>query len=400
MLRRSRSRVASRTASVSSSSRIPAFSANRDRRLKLGLHWPHAVPRHRRRLARLEWPDLRRPAARHLRTPQARAALANAPFAAEPPRRAERLAETSEARALLLDGARLPLGELRDARRGARCASAKGGALTAGGAPRGGAARRLRVARRAASSRAARSDAPAPRRRSRGARGPRRARRRHRRRARAATATCADAASPALAARAPRGARARPAARRQRIDGLLSDRDVAAALSDSFVTQRGDRYVLPVRSDAARARAGHRARRLGHGHDALRRARGGGRAQQPPEAGGARDRARDAARAARRSPSAPRPPRPRWSADLDDPRRASISPSRARRFAEELDASEPDARRRRALRAPPAPPPVAPVGRRGAERSAPRRRLPRAGDLGSERRRQDGGDEVARRSPR
>jgi len=59
----------------------------------------------------------------------------------------------------------------------------------------------------------------------------------------------ADAASPALA-QARRAARELAGAAKERIERYLGDAEIAPALQDSFVTLRGDRYVLPVRAGA------------------------------------------------------------------------------------------------------------------------------------------------------
>jgi DNA mismatch repair protein MutS2 len=69
-----------------------------------------------------------------------------------------------------------------------------------------------------------------------------------------------DSASPALAD-ARREARGLAAELQRRLDAYLRDPEVVAALSDSFVTMRNGRFVLPVRSDA-------RARVRGIVHDA------------------------------------------------------------------------------------------------------------------------------------
>jgi len=58
-----------------------------------------------------------------------------------------------------------------------------------------------------------------------------------------------DAASPALAEARVRTRQLSTEVRR-RVESYLHDPDVAACLSDAFVTVRGDRFVLPVRSDA------------------------------------------------------------------------------------------------------------------------------------------------------
>jgi DNA mismatch repair protein MutS2 len=59
----------------------------------------------------------------------------------------------------------------------------------------------------------------------------------------------ADAASPALA-NARRAARELASAAKERIERYLGDPEIAPALQDSFVTLRGDRFVLPVRAGA------------------------------------------------------------------------------------------------------------------------------------------------------
>ena len=58
-----------------------------------------------------------------------------------------------------------------------------------------------------------------------------------------------DAASPALAD-ARREARSLAGELQRRLAAYLHDPDVASSLSDTFVTMRNDRYVLPVRSDS------------------------------------------------------------------------------------------------------------------------------------------------------
>src|SRR5262245_14139160 len=81
-------------------------------------------------LARLDWPDLVARLAACARTPGGRARAEGPLFEAEPAGMRERLAETSEARALL-DGAALPpLDGVHDLD-GALLRLAKGGALTA-----------------------------------------------------------------------------------------------------------------------------------------------------------------------------------------------------------------------------------------------------------------------------
>jgi DNA mismatch repair protein MutS2 len=200
-------------------------------------------------LARLEWPDVLARMARHLATPEARAALAAAPFAATADDARRRLAETSEARALLAAGAGRPFGALPEL--GAELGRLeKGGALAAaellavGSAARAIADTRSFFVRRAA-------EAPRLAEAAAQLSDPR---------ALADAVDAAlepgghvrDAASPALAA-ARREAHEAAARVQERVDRLLADRELRAALQDAFVTMRGDRYVLPVRA-AARAR--------------------------------------------------------------------------------------------------------------------------------------------------
>jgi len=208
-------------------------------------------------LARLEWPDLLARLARHLRTPEARAALAEAPFAESAALARRRLAETSEARALLRASASLPFGELPDL--SAELARlAKGGALAATELLAVGARARAVSDARAFFARHA-TEAPLLAETAAALSEPR---------ALADAIEAAlepggqvrDSASPALAA-ARREAHEAAARVQERVDRLLGDRELRAALQDSFVTMRGDRYVLPVRADA-------RARVPGIVHDA------------------------------------------------------------------------------------------------------------------------------------
>jgi DNA mismatch repair protein MutS2 len=208
-------------------------------------------------LARLEWPDLLARLARHVSTAEGRAALAAAPFAEAADEARRRLAETGEARALLAAGAGPPFGAL-PALAVELGRLDKGGALAAqellavGAAARAVADTRSFFARRAGevprlAETAAQLSDP---------------------RAFADAVDAAlepgghvrDAASPALAA-ARREAHEAAARVQERVDGLLTDRELRAALQDAFVTMRADRYVLPVRADA-------RARVPGIVHDA------------------------------------------------------------------------------------------------------------------------------------
>ena len=267
--------------------------------------------------------------ARPARTPPAdptgsRSAGGCALRAGTPPTARRRLAETSEARALLRDGAGLPLGELPglDLELGRL---AKGGALSAGELLAVGSLARAVSETRAFLGRHA-ADAPLLAAVAATLSEPR---------ALADAIDAAlepgghvrDAASSALAA-ARREAHEAAGRVQERVDRLLGDRELRASLQD-VVRHRARR---PLRAAGARrrarTRAGHRARRLGLGHHALHRARGGGRAQQPPEAGGARDRARDAARPRGSLRAGGAAPRPRWLR-ISTPSAASISPSRA-----------------------------------------------------------------------
>jgi DNA mismatch repair protein MutS2 len=208
-------------------------------------------------LARLEWPDLLARLERHLVTAAARAALAEAPFAGTAGEARRRLAETSEARALVAAGASRPFGALPEL-------AAELGRLEKGGAlgalellavgsaaraivdTRGFFARRAEESPHLAETASELSD-PRPL-------------------ADAIEAALEpgghvrDAASPALAA-ARREAHEASARVQERVDRLLADTELRGALQDAFVTMRGDRYVLPVRADS-------RARVPGIVHDA------------------------------------------------------------------------------------------------------------------------------------
>src|SRR5262245_16279554 len=197
-------------------------------------------------LAQLEWPDLGQRLARHLRTPEAHATLATAPFAPDVAAARQLLAETSEARVLRSLGDELPFGALPGlAAELARLG--KGGALSAlellavGGVARAiaetrrGLLRRAEDAPRLAATAQALSDPRALADAIEAALEP--------------SGEVRDAASPALAA-ARREARDAAARVQQRVEGLLSERELRGALQDAFVTQRGDRYVLPVRAEA------------------------------------------------------------------------------------------------------------------------------------------------------
>jgi DNA mismatch repair protein MutS2 len=208
-------------------------------------------------LARIDWHDLVARLEACARTPGGRARAGGPLFEAEPAGMRERLAETSEARALLDLGSDPPLDGVRDLD-GPLLRLAKGGALAAPellevastlGALRA-TARFLAAAAETAPRLAALGSAIAD----------------HGRVESAITAslepdgTVRDAASPVLAA-ARREARDLAAETQARIEQSLRDPTIAAALSDSFFTLRGERYVLPVRSDS-------RARVPGIVHDA------------------------------------------------------------------------------------------------------------------------------------
>ena len=272
VLRRSRSLVASRTSSVRTSSSISVSpSAGRGRRRMVSVAGPgletspllyhHAVPGRRGRRSRGStgptWSRASKPA-------PARPAAARAPpgplFEAEPAGMRERLAETSEARALLDLGSDAAARTASATSTGRSCGSRRAarsrrrellevastlGALRA-------TARFLAAAAEAAPRLAAlgeRDRRPRPRLESAITRVARAGRRR-----------CATPPRPSLAA-ARREARELAAETQARIERSLRDPTIAPALSDSFFTLRGDRYVLPVRSDA-------RARVPGIVHDA------------------------------------------------------------------------------------------------------------------------------------
>ena len=208
-------------------------------------------------LARLDWLDLVARLEACTRTPGGRARAAGPLFEPDAQRMREGLAETSEARALLDSGQEPPLGGVRDLD-GPLLRLAKGGALAA--------PELLDVASTLGALRAtarflAASAEPAPRLAAQGA-----AIADHGRVEAAISAalepdgTVRDAASAVLAA-ARRETRELAAETQARIEQALREPTIAPALSDSFFTLRGDRYVLPVRSDS-------RARVPGIVHDA------------------------------------------------------------------------------------------------------------------------------------
>jgi DNA mismatch repair protein MutS2 len=199
-----------------------------------------------RTLERLEWPDLVARLAGEARTPGGRARATGPLFEASAEGCRERLRETSEARAILEAGDAPPLGEIRDLD-DALARLAKGGALTARELldVRGSLVGLQATARFLAGQAA---EAPSLARRADPigdfedltreidfALGP--------------DGNVSDGASPILAG-ARRDAHRFAAEAQARIERSLRDPAVAGALSDSFFTIRGDRYVLPVRADA------------------------------------------------------------------------------------------------------------------------------------------------------
>jgi DNA mismatch repair protein MutS2 len=208
-------------------------------------------------LGRLDWDDLVARLAACARTPGGRARAQGPLFEAELAGMRERLAETSEARAVLDEGGEPPLSGVHDLD-APLLRLAKGGALTAPELLEVGAT--LAALRATARFLAARAEA-APRLAEHGA-----AIADHDALAQAIGAALEpdgavrDAASPVLAA-ARREARELAAETQARIEQALRDPTIAPALSDGFFTLRGDRYVLPVRADS-------RARVPGIVHDA------------------------------------------------------------------------------------------------------------------------------------
>ncbi len=200
-------------------------------------------------LARLEWPDIVARLARRLRTPRGRARLTGAPetaFAESVPAARRRLAETSEARALLAQGSDAPLGAALDIDAALSRLGKAGGLEASELLALGGAARavsetaRFLLRRRAeapllAESAGRLSDPAALAQAIEAALEP--------------DGRVRDSASPALAA-ARRESHEAAARVQERVAGLLSDARLRDALQDSFVTVRGERYVLPVRAEA------------------------------------------------------------------------------------------------------------------------------------------------------
>jgi DNA mismatch repair protein MutS2 len=205
-------------------------------------------------LERLEWRSVVARLVAELRTPRARRELEGAGpgatrlFADSETEVRERLAETSEARTLLDEGQRPPLGgasDLSDSLSRLR----KGGALEA--LELGELARTLAVLGDVSRFLAGRA-IEAPRLATLAADLP------DLRTLEEEIVFCIspegevrDEASDALR-EARRDARALSAELTRRIEQLLRDRDVADALSDRFYTLRNERFVLPVRADARR----------------------------------------------------------------------------------------------------------------------------------------------------
>ena len=343
-------------------------------------------------LARLEWPDLLARLARHLRTPEARAALAAAPFAESAEAARRRLAETGEARALRAAGAELPFGAIPGARRRARAAR-QGRRARGRRAARGGRGRARRLGRPAL-LRPPRRRSAAARRAGRGALGPARARRRDRRRARAGR----PRAGLRLARRSPRRA-ARPTRPRRACRSAWT-----ACSATASSAPRSRTPSSPCAATATCCRCAPRPARACPASCTTPRPRAPRSSSSPRRVVELNNRLKQAELAIERETrrvlaalsEQAAPARRRSSApDLATLGELDLAFARAR-LAEEHGRQRARARRRSALRAAPAPAPAAARGRGGAERSAPRRELPRARDLGPERRRQDGGDEGAR----
>jgi DNA mismatch repair protein MutS2 len=211
-------------------------------------------------LARLEWPELVLRLRAHLRTPRAQADLDELGISLFPASLSEArdlVAETREAKAILDDGDVTPAAGTRDVE-ALLPRIARGGALS--GAELLDLAATLRVCAEAARFLARRAE-EAPRLAAVASaiadHGALAAQIEH---AITPGGEVSDAASPALA-NARRAARELAVAAKERIERFLGDAQIAPALQDSFVTLRGDRYVLPVK-------AGSRDRVPGIVHDA------------------------------------------------------------------------------------------------------------------------------------
>lgn len=205
-------------------------------------------------LERLEWAQVLAQLAEHVRTPGARARLApregesvsSGLFETREDGLRERLAETAEARAILASGDRPPLAEVADlvgaldrARRGGTLAPREllevGTALAVIRGTGAFLAQRAEPAPRLADLSSTFSDARA---------------------LETEIARCLDPSGELRDEASDVLARARRAVREigseigARLDRMLRNPDVAAALSDRYFTVRNDRYVLPVRADA------------------------------------------------------------------------------------------------------------------------------------------------------
>lgn len=200
-------------------------------------------------LARLEWPELVLRLHALLRTPRAREALdplGLALFAPTLGAARDLLAETREARAILAAGEVSPAAGVRDIDPLLPRLS-RGGALA--GAELLDLAATLRVCSEAGRFLARRSELAPQLAASASGIVDHGALAALIERAIEPSGEVSDAASPALA-QARRAARELTVAAKERIERFLGDPSVAGALQDSFVTQRGDRYVLPVRAGA------------------------------------------------------------------------------------------------------------------------------------------------------
>ena len=211
-------------------------------------------------LARLEWPELVLRLRAHLRTPRAHAALdplGISLFAPALSAARERLGETREARAILAAGEVTPAAGVRNIDP-LLPRLARGGALA--GAELRELAATLRACSEAARFLARRGESAPHLFAAAGMIVDHASLAAQIERAIDPSGEVSDSASPALAS-ARRAARELTIAAKERIERFLGDPTIAGALQDSFVTLRGDRYVLPVR-------AGSRDRVPGIVHDA------------------------------------------------------------------------------------------------------------------------------------
>ena len=202
----------------------------------------------RRTLEVLEWPVLVDRLRAHARTPEGRRrclADADALFAADPASARALQAETSEARALL-ERAAPPFGGIGDVE-GALVRAERGGDLGPGELLDVAAAiEAIDATQRFLAAQAE----PAPRLAGRAAALG------HHQPLADAIRTAIDSEGQVRDSASPVLAEARADARRlaselqRRLDHALRDPEIAPHLSDSFVTVRNDRFVLPVRADA------------------------------------------------------------------------------------------------------------------------------------------------------